>query len=122
MTDSIQELIGKLERAFDTGIIMEREAVELRDALGLEDAYDSDWKQCCWNALKGSADAGQALANELFPNHAQSVTGNEAAGYVAFLSRPGAVPTGARKQFRLPGIALVVAILMVRRIQPEARV
>lgn len=64
MTPDHSALIERLEAAHATGIIMESEAIALQSALGLEDAYDTDWKQCCWNALKGSLDAALALAEE----------------------------------------------------------
>lgn len=58
-------LIARLEDATASGIIMESDAVALQSALGLEDEYDTDWKQCCWNALKGSLDSALALADQV---------------------------------------------------------
>ncbi|MET3837475.1 hypothetical protein ABIB58_002831 [Brevundimonas sp. UYEF29] len=63
MPETITSLIEKLEGAVSTGIIFEREAVALQRALGLEDTPETDWKQCCWDALKGSIDSAMALAN-----------------------------------------------------------
>ncbi|WP_303718049.1 hypothetical protein [Brevundimonas naejangsanensis] len=68
MTADLSALIARLEAAHATGIIMESEAIALQSALGLEDAHDTDWKQCCWNALRGSVDAALALAERVLGN------------------------------------------------------
>lgn len=119
----LSALIAKLEAAHATGIIMESEAIALQSALGLEDAYDTDWKQCCWNALKGSLDAALALAERLgwrVYSIDMSIIGRASVMLQSLDDRPGTDPeTGAymigkdfsRGSARTPALALCAAIL-----------
>lgn len=123
MTADLSALIARLEAAHATGIIMESEAVALQSALGLEDAHDIDWKQCCWNALKGSLDAALALAERVLPGWLWDVTTITTA--VGGLRKPLASVVRPDQQegeeiktwgyASTPALALVIAIIRAKQ-------
>lgn len=106
-------LIARLEAAYATGIMMESEAVALQTALGLEDTYDTDWKRCCWNALKGSLDAALAVLGEVLPAWDWQLTRGADEMALACIQHSRRV-SGPEVCAHTPALALVIAILRAK--------
>ncbi|MEN5147221.1 hypothetical protein [Brevundimonas diminuta] len=128
MTADLSALIARLEAGHATGIIMESEAVALQSALGLEDAHDTDWKQCCWNALRGSVDAAFGIAEQALPDREMALSQRKPRHLetcaewwhaTLFKVRTGVVfgvgPSTVTAKASDPALALVIAILRAKQ-------
>nr|WP_312293787.1 hypothetical protein [Brevundimonas diminuta] len=114
MTTDLSALIARLEAAETTGIIMESEAVALQNALGLEDSYDTDWKQCCWNALKGSLDAAIGLAEAALPGWPCWGVATDIPGRIGAVLAKSNRDEGVMGYAATPALALCIATLRAK--------
>lgn len=114
MTADLSALIARLEAAEATGIIMESEAVALQNAVGLEDSYDTDWKQCCWSALKGSLDAAIGLVEAALPGWMWAVSAMVGKPYAVVSDKKWPAPNRREHEAKANSHALALVIATLR--------